>query len=147
MDWSYEELGAWVSLLAIGFASWLFYPDALAHLSAGGAAVELLGSAVFVVIVLVVVEIVYHSIAAVASKNPHADERDKLICLKAERNSGYALAIALFWIIGLIAIRSSVPRAPDLPSAEMIAVYILLALTFSEVYKLVSQVWYYRRGI
>ena len=41
----------------------------------------------------------------------------------------------------------SVVRVYAVPSAMEIAVYILLALTASEIAKLLSQLWYYRVGV
>ena len=70
---------------------------------------------------------------------------DALIDLKSERNGGFALGFGLFWLVGFIVIQSVV-QAYAVPGAMEIAVYILLALTASEIVKLMSQLWYYRVG-
>ncbi|HNP64903.1 MAG TPA: hypothetical protein PKH39_13285 [Woeseiaceae bacterium] len=146
MDWSFEEKSAWGSLLAVVISSWLFFPVALTHLAAGGELRELAGRAILVVFVIVVVEIVYHSIFAIASRNTGSDERDVLISMKADKWSGYVLAFGVCWIIGLIVVRDVLPGSPP-PSSVLIAIYLLLALTVSEASKILLQIWYYRTGI
>ncbi len=147
MDWSFEEKSAWGSLLAVAISSWLFFPVALTHLAAGGELRELAGRAIFVVAVIVVVEIVYHSMIAVASRNTGSDERDALIGMKADKWSGYVLAVGVCWIIGLIVLRDVLPWSAPPPSSVLIAIYLLLALTVSEASKILLQIWYYRTGI
>ncbi len=144
---SFEEKSAWGSLFALAFASWLFFPDAFAHLNAGGHPLALTGKAIFVVGVIIVIEIVYHVLLALTSKNLDADERDRQITLKADSYSGYVLGIGIFIVIGHIITSGVVPDATSELSNAMIAVYLLLALTVSEVSKLLWQVWYYRKGV
>lgn len=146
MDLSFEEKSAWGSLLAIGVASWLFFPDAIQHLSAGGDFSELMRKVVFVIGVIIVIEIVYHSIAASSSNEHDADERDRHISLRADRNAGCVLAVGVVIIVAQITLSSLTPRAPQLGSIDLVAVYLLLALTASEASKLLWQIWYYRTG-
>jgi hypothetical protein len=97
--------------------------------------------------VIVVVEVLYHSIVALTSKDQSSDERDKLIGMRADRNSGYVLAVGVMAVIGHIIASGIVPQAPTALPNSIIAVYLLLALTVSEMSKLLWQVWYYRTGV
>jgi len=147
VDLSFEEKSAWGSLLAIGVASWLFFPVAIVHIAAGGNPAELAGRAIFVVAVIVIIEVIYHSVTALSSRDHSSDERDKHIGLKADSKSGYILAVAICYIVGHIVLRSVVPGASPAPSGLLIAVYLLMALTATEAFKLLWKIWYYRAGI
>jgi len=147
MDLSFEEKSAWGSLLGIGIASWLFFPTAIAHIEADGEPVDLIFRALFVVGVIIAIEIVYHIVTTVTSKDRETDERDAMISLKADRYAGYVLAFGVSWIIGLIILRSTVPYVPLEQSGILVAIYLLLAMTVSEAAKFIAQLWFYRVGI
>jgi len=105
---------------------------------------DILPRLIFVIGVIIVIEIVYHSIIAARSGVESSDERDKEFNLKADRLSGYVLAIGIVLITGHILIRSAIAGAPPVPSSLLVSVYLMLALTVSEASKLVTQIWYYR---
>ena len=95
-------------------------------------------------------EAIYHTIIAAAG-GTRSDERDAHIKMRAERNAAFVLWTGLFWLVGYIlatsaadAITSSVFGALEPLSPLEIVVWILFALTVSELAKLASQVWYYR---
>ncbi len=149
MDMSFREKSAWGLLLGIVVVSAFYFPAAFEIVAAAPEgppqAMPLIAISVAGVIALVVIEIVYHAFVASLSREVGTDERDALIDLKAERNGGFALGLGLFWLVGFIVIQTVV-QAYAVPGAMEIAVYILLALTASEVVKLASQLWYYRVG-
>lgn len=146
MDASFSEKSVWGSLLGIAIASYLFFPDAIAHINGGGQLTGLFGNVLFIVGVLIAVEIVFHTIAGASSDSTERDERDALISLKADRNAGYALGFGAVWIVGL-ALFGSMHADTSIPETPMVAIYLLLALTASEGIKLVSQLWYYRNSV
>ena len=151
MDMSFKEKSAWGLLLGIVLVSVFYFPAALrivAEAPAGPSrAVPLITISVIGVIALVLIEVIYHAfIAGLSGGGAASDERDALIDLKAERNGGFALGFGLVWLVGHIVIQS-VFAAASVPGAMEIAVYILLALTASEVARLLSQLWYYRVGV
>jgi len=146
MDLSFSEKSAWGSLLGIAVASYLFFPGAIAHINEGGEPIGLIGRVIFIIGVLIAVEVVYHTLVAASSDSTESDERDALISLKADRNAGYALGFGAVWIVGLVMLRGTVADT-NLPGTQMVAMYILLALTASEAVKLMSQLWYYRTSI
>ena len=149
MDMSFQEKSAWGLLLGIALVSVFYFPAALRIVAAvpegTQSAASLITISILGVIAIVVIEIVYHGLIASLSTDTGRDERDALINLKAERNGGFALGFGLFWLVGHIVIQSVV-QAYAVPEAMEIVVYILIALTASEVVKLMSQLWYYRVG-
>lgn len=150
MEMSFREKSAWGLLFGIVLVSVFYFPVAFRIVAAApdGAprAAPLIAVSVAGVLALVVIEIVYHAFVTALSRDTGSDERDALIDLKAERNGGFALGFGLFWLVGHILIQSVVqPYA--VAGAMEIAIYILLALTVSEIVKLVSQLWYYRVGV
>tara|TARA_B100000497_G_scaffold64320_1_gene72635 strand:- start:787 stop:1233 length:447 start_codon:yes stop_codon:yes gene_type:complete len=147
VDLSFQEKSAWGSLLAIAVSSGLFYPLAVPHIANGGAFIDILPRLIFVIGVIIVIEIVYHSIIAARSGVESSDERDKEFNLKADRLSGYVLAIGIVLITGHILIRSAIAGAPPVPSSLLVSIYLMLALTVSEASKLVTQIWYYRVNV
>ena len=144
MDMSFEEKSAWGSLLALAVASWMFFPMAIRHIAAGGEPVDLIFRLFFIIGVIIVIEIVYHSVAAVSAKDRETDERDLMISLKADRVSGYVLGFGVVWIAGVAFIENAVPWAPAAPSSTMMSIYLFLALTVSEASKCLLQIWFYR---
>ena len=94
------------------------------------------------IIALIVIFAVYQSAIAIAGGD-ETDERDKLIDLRAERISGYALGIGLFWLVGRIVATESIGDLEPMGSL-LIAVWILFAITASEIIKNISQIVHYR---
>jgi hypothetical protein len=146
---SFEEKSAWGLLLGIVVVGVVYFPAAFDIVAASPDGVpeakSLIGLSVLGVIALLAIEVGYHALVAVGGPGQRRDERDALINLKAERNGGFALGFGLFWLIGFIVLQS-VLKAYPVPGAIEITLYILLALTASEVVKLLSQLWYYRIG-
>lgn len=145
MDLSFQEKSAWGLLAGILVVSAFYFPNALQIVEYTGNPVALIAISVVGVIALVVIEVIYHIIIAIPGGDEF-DERDALIDLKAERNGGFVLGFSLFMLVGLIILENAVLGGTG-PSPLLIAVYIIAALTFSEVAKLASQIWYYRAGI
>ena len=145
MDLSFQEKSAWGLLAGILVVSAFYFPAALDIVEYAGNPIALIAISAVGVIALVVIEVVYHIIIAIPGGDD-SDERDKLIDLKAERNGGMVLGLTLFLLVGHI-ITQNIAFAGDGPSALLIAVYIIAAITAAEVTKLASQIWYYRAGI
>ena len=148
MDLSFQEKSAWGMLIGIVVISALYFPAAFTVVDTVGEALPLIGLIAGGIIALVIIEIIYHTvIAAWSSKEAdQRDERDKLIDLKAERNAGFVLGFGLFWLIGWIIAQSTIQAYP-VPEPLAITVFIMLAITVSEIAKLASQIWYYRTGV
>ena len=145
MDLSFQEKSAWGLLAGILIVSAFYFPAALNIVEYAGNPAALIAISVVGVVALVVIEVIYHIIIVIPGGD-ESDERDQLIDLKAERNGGLVLGLTLFLLVGHI-ITQNVLAAGSGPSALLIAVYIIAAITASEVAKLASQIWFYRAGI
>ena len=142
MDMSFQEKSAWGSLIAMGLFAYWFFPAAFDIADDSNGASELFFLSVGCIVGLIIIEVVYQSLVA-ATGSAESDERDALINLRSERNSGWVLAIGLFWLVGHIVAVSSLDVSEPM-GTMLIAVWILFTLTVSEFAKLASQVWYYR---
>ena len=147
---SFQEKSAWGLLIGLVAVSVFYFPAAFSvveTIESAGSGVPLIALIIAGTIALVVIEVVYHTVIAAWSPKDAgvSDERDRLIDLKSERNAGFVLGFSLFWLIGWI-LAQSVFEAYPVPQPLAIAVYIMLAITVSEVAKLGSQIWYYRIG-
>lgn len=145
MDLSFQEKSAWGLLSGILLVSAGYFPRAIRIVETTDNPVALIAISAVGVVALIIIEAVYHAIIATAGGD-QTDERDALIDLKAERNGGLVLGISLFLLVGHIIATSVMPERTA-PSVLLVGVYIIAALTLSEVGKLVSQIWYYRAGV
>ncbi|NNC77329.1 MAG: hypothetical protein HKN77_05150 [Woeseiaceae bacterium] len=145
MDLSFQEKSAWGLLVGIGIVSYFYFPAAFDIADSVPHGAPLIAISVGGVIALAVIEAIYHTVIAVSSDDTEMDERDVLFDLKSERNAGLVLGIGLFWLVGhIIATHSIEDKVPV--GGLSIAVWVLFAITVSEVAKLISQLWYYRAG-
>ena len=89
----------------------------------------------------IVIQIVFHIINAIATREedvPKEDERDKLVKLKATRNSYYA------FVSGFVI--SVVGLALGMPVHWIFIVFVISGL-ISEIIDNSSQMYYYRKGV
>ena len=143
MNMSFSEKSAWGLLVGLGVMSWWYFPRAFAIAGETDNPVALVSISVVCVVALIIVEAVYH--AVIAAGGDETDERDRFIDMKAERNAGFVLGIGLFILVGRIIATTTKPELAVM-SPLVIAVWILLALTVSELSKILWQIWYYRTG-
>lgn len=93
------------------------------------------------IVARIIIYIIFHIINAIATREediPKEDERDKLVKLKATRNSHYAFSISL--LAGFILL------AAGMPLYGLFMVFIIAGL-ISEIMDNSSQIYYYRKGI
>ena len=147
VNMTFQEKSAWGSLAALVLVSFLYFPAAFDAAAKAAQPAKLIGISIGCVVVLIVIEAIYHSIIAVTGSSS-TDERDALINLKAERIAGFVLGIGLFILVGrIIAFEAIEAITPvETMGALTIAVWILFVLTVSEISKLALQVWFYRAG-
>ena len=95
----------------------------------------------FSIVARIIIYIVFHIINAIVTREqeiPIEDERDKLIKLKAIRNSHYAFTSGfVLSIIGL---------SLGMPIFWIFVIFVISGL-FSEIIDNGSQIYYYRKGI
>ena len=93
------------------------------------------------IVARIIIYIIFHIINAIASREedvPDDDERDKLIKLKAARNSHYAFSIPFIGaFIGL---------AAGMPIWGIFIAFLISGL-LSEIVENLSQIYYYRKGV
>lgn len=143
MDMTFQEKSAWGLLIGIGVVSYFYFPAAFEVAGTVPHGAPLIAISIAGVVALIIIEGIYHAVIAGVSRSTSPDERDVLFDLKSERNAGVVLGVGLFWLVGhIIATHSIEDKVPV--GGLSIAVWVLVALTVSEVAKLVSQIWYYR---
>lgn len=146
MDFSFKEKSAWGLLLGIAAVSFFYFPAAFRAVDGEPIGSGLIGLSIAGVVALVLIQIIYHGIIAVGSRHElEEDERDRLIDLKAERLGGFALGFGLVWIVARIIATTGIPKLAE-PSVLLVAVWLLAALTASEVVKLTAVIFHYRAG-
>ena len=141
---NFSEKSAWGLLAGIGVMSWWYFPRAFAVADSSGDPMALGAISVVCVVGLILFEVIYHAVIA-GGGGDEADERDRLFDMKAERNAGIVLGVALFLLVGRILAITAVPELGTM-TPLVIAVWIILAITISEISKVLWQIWYYRSG-
>ncbi len=140
MGSSYTEKCAWISLLALVIASLWYLNSYIGPLVSGSLEFsDMFGAVIGLIIVIVVVETAFHTVAAFegGDGDRSRDERDALIDAKSDRWPSYILGGGV--ISGIFASAMQ----PPIITAHI----LLLALVLAEGAKLVTQLLYYRRGV
>ena len=139
MNASFEERSLWIQLAAVGFALGAYFVIAGVMLARGITALPAYVPLFAVAVVLLVVLLIAgHAIAAIANRPEGRDERDRIIEWRAESQSSWILAVGVLTsIVGLILSLEPV----------WVAHLLLLSLFVSELTKFGCQLVYYRRGM
>lgn len=93
------------------------------------------------IVARIIIYIIFHIINAIATREekiPKEDERDKMIKLKATRNSSYSFSIGFFMAILALAI--------GMPSYWLFILFVISGV-ISELIDNGSQMYYYRKGL
>ncbi|MGC2111249.1 MAG: hypothetical protein WA655_17170 [Candidatus Korobacteraceae bacterium] len=142
MDLSYQEKSILGSLLAMVAIYGYYFANTLRHVGEPQFEGGTLGRLIITVIALIVVEIVYHIVLAIEQKPERKDERDVLIECKAYRNAYLLLASGAALLGTFEIIVGRVTLTPYLTVN-----LLLLAMVAGELTKLLTQLFYYRRGL
>lgn len=138
---SFREKSAWISLLAyLGIYGFYFVQvgSALTRGDTDGAPfLGLFAQSIALFIAVIIMGTVITAVLAPREANAPADEREKLVTLKANSASGYVLAAGVVLTIGVIFY-----GAKDF----LVINLLFFSLVVSEVYKIVTQLFLYRRG-
>ena len=135
---SFEEQSVWIQLagLAISFGGYLFVASRL--LASGVTMVQPFAAVWGVsVALLVVILVVGHIVAAVASRPDGSDERDRLIGWRAAARADWLLATGVIVAVGCMAV-----GVPNVWTANL----LLMSLYLAEMLGLALQALDYRRG-
>lgn len=134
MDTSFKEKSLWIQLLALVLVFGSYFVQVIL---AGEGAAHQLGYFIGMLVVLVVINVLGHSVAAVLSPPEHEDERDKRIQLTASRTKAHVLAAG-----SLITIAVSLILHHEFLTLHL----LLLFLVIAEVAEKSVQLVYYRKG-
>lgn len=136
---SFEERSVWIQLASLTLVLVGYFGVAVQMMSVGVTSlvpyVPLFGGAT---VLLVVVLVVAHVVAAVVDRPAHADERDRVIEWRAESRSSWLVAVGAFGAIGAM-----VAGLPNVWVAHL----LLLSVFLSQILKLALQLLDYRRGL
>lgn len=138
---SFREKSAWISLLAyLGIYGFYFarVGAALMRGDADGAPYfAIFAQSVVLFVVVIIVGTVIAAVTAPKDASAPADEREKLILLRANSASGQVLGVGVILTIGVILF-----GVKDFQVINL----LFLSLVVSEIYKNVNQIVLYRRG-
>lgn len=139
MSASFEEKSVWIQLVAtlLALAAYTFVAGRM--LAEGVTALPAYaGAFVPAVVLMVVLLIIGHAAAAIASRPEGRDERDRLIERRGESESSWVLAMG---VVG--AITCMLLSIDNVWTAHV----LLYALYFSEILGFVLRLVYYRKGV
>lgn len=139
MSASFEEKSVWIQLAGttIGLGAYFVVAGMMytSGVRALPAYVPLFAAAVILIVILLVIG---HIIAAVTSRPEGRDERDRLIEWRAESNSAWLLAVGI-----LGAVTAMIFSLDNVWVAHL----LLLSLFVSEALGFILRLVYYRRGV
>ena len=139
MSASFEEKSVWVQLGAMVIALGAYFVAAGGMLASGVRGMEAYAGLFLVaVVVMVVLLIVGHGVAAVTGRVEGRDERDRLIAWKAEHRSGWVTAAGALGAVACLAAGVDGVWAANL---------LLVSLALAHVLSFSLQIVYYRRGV
>jgi FtsH-binding integral membrane protein len=99
-----------------------------------------LGRLTGIVILLIIVQIIYQIVLAIASSRQLTDERDRLIAARGYRAAYFALVTGLMAIAALL--------LTNIPLASMALINVILAaLVIAEIVKVVTQLISYKTAL
>jgi predicted RND superfamily exporter protein len=138
---SIREKSAWISLSTLSvvfggyfFTLWQSWDDSIGQ----GLSIGLLVAAVVALIVIVTTLTIVSALASPKDANAPADERERMIDLKAERIASYTLSTGVVCLIGALLIGWN---------SFLVANLLLAAMVISELVKAIAQIAYFRTGV
>ena len=139
MGMSFEERSVWIQLVGTVLGLGAYFVVAGLMLARGVSALPAYAALFGVAVVLMVILLVAgHIVAAVAARPEGRDERDRLIEWRAESSSSWLLAMGV-----LAAVTGMLFSIDEVWLAHL----LLLSLFLSEVLGFVLRLLYYRRGV
>lgn len=139
MSLSFEEKSVWIQLVSVAIALGAYFAVAATmHANGVDILIPYMPLLVLAVVVIVVINVAGHIVAAITGRPEKRDERDRLITWRAESNSGWILAVGAMGAI----------TAMLFGLGDVLVAHILLASLFiAEIVGFTLQLVYYRRGV
>lgn len=136
---SFEEKSVWVQLISMVLGLGVYVVVAGMMIANGVTAMPAYAALFMVATVLMVILLIAgHIVAAVSGRVEGRDERDRLIEWRAEHHSSWLLAVGV-----LVAVMGMVCAVDNVWNAHV----LLLSLIFSELLGFILRLVYYRRGL
>lgn len=139
MDASFEEKSIWIqlisTLIAIGgyfVVAWIMFAQGVDVL------VPYVPLFISATVVLVIILVLGHIVAAITGRYDEPDERDRLIHWRAEAKTAWVLAAGIFAAITCMVLSAS---------SVIVAHMLLLSLFLAQVCQFGLQLRYYRKGM
>lgn len=137
MGSTFKEKSLWIQLITLSLVFGGYFLS-LDYTITASLPSNLIPHFIWLIVVLVVLNILGHVVAAAFNKPENEDERDRLIELKATRIKAMLLAAGM-----LMAILASL----KLQNVFLIVNLLILFLAISEVSEKAVQIFYYRNGM
>lgn len=137
MNPSFKEKSLWLMFVSL-IAVFGFYFAAVLPASTTSVMPDQIVFFVMVVAMLVVVQVVGHTVIAIRDRRMQTDERDRMIKLKGTRNASYVLATGVF-----LALCTAL-----FTEGNFIFTHVLLGFwVLAQLVEIGSQLYFYRRGV
>lgn len=137
---SFREKSAWISLVTHGvvfgayfFLLWQSWDDRFGQ----GLSIGFLVAAVIALVVIVTTLTIVTALASPKDANAPADERERMIDLKAERIASYTLSTGVVCLIGALLLGWN---------GFLVANLLLAAMVIAELVKAIAQIVSFRAG-
>jgi hypothetical protein len=145
---SFREKSAWVMVAAllIAGANYLLVTGQQS-LALGHIAPPLMSLVIVYVVVLVIIAVFGATIIALLSPKEAeagADERDRLIAMRAGSVFGQVLAVG---VVGLLGAYLFGPHYGDPINGDALFQGLVIALMIAQITEYIVQIWLYRRGV
>ncbi|TVQ76447.1 MAG: hypothetical protein EA380_08695 [Phycisphaeraceae bacterium] len=139
MNASFEEKSVWIHLVCVLGTFILYCLVAWSMLSSGvDTLMPFVGVFLSSVVLLVILLVAGHLLAAVTGRIEKPDERDRLIVWRSESNSAWMLVVGIFAAITAMLFSLS---------NVWVAHILILSLYLSQTMQYLFQIRYYRRGV
>ena len=150
MNLSFKEKSIWATFISVLVIFGYYFVTVIQmsiRVSVSGADIGYL--LLTVIILLAVVLVAFHIVLAIASKPEPEDERDLLIEAKSNGAANLLLGMGVCFTIAALIISElwGGRFMQDLARPFMMAHILLFSLFISEIVKLATQLFYYRRGV
>ncbi len=146
----YKEKSAIGTLIVILLVYWYYFSEVLALVQTGDIELRtLIPVIVGVVVFTIILQVFYEIIIGIIHRDDEMeDERDRIIEARADRISGYVLAIGIYCCIGYIIANGIGEVRGSIPDLEFVIVNLLvLCLGAAEVVKYGLQIAGYHVAI
>lgn len=139
MNKSFQEKSIWISLVTISLIFGYYFVRVFKMASQDEINItQSIVLLISVIVMVIIVEVIFHIIISLKSRPQALDERDRLIELKATRNAYFVLVLGIFVPIAGIAAQVR---------PFIVAHVIMFIFVLSEIAKFLTQLFYYKRGI